>query len=62
MSGTQRDLPDGVRFNPTSADSIAFDRLGAVSGGASASLILASGSDRHVELRVGAAGAVEVRR
>ncbi len=51
-------LPKGARFSSTSADSLVFNRLGAVSDGGVATFVIELG-DRSRELRVGAAGAVE---
>lgn len=58
ISGKTHFLPNRARFSGSSADSVVFNRLGAVSDGVMAIFVIeAAGRSRG--LRVGAAGAVE---
>ncbi len=61
LSGKLQRLPHGVSFSISSADSVVFNRFGAVSDGVATSFVLTMGI-RSRELRIRAAGAVEVRR
>ncbi len=59
--GSWRKLPSKVRFDGASADSLAFNGLGALTAGATQSLVLVNTYDEKRELRVYAAGGHEIR-
>ena len=61
-SGYPRRLPGMVRFDEASADSVAFNGLGAVTDGALRVFVLVNTYDDAWEVRVYAAGGHEVRK
>lgn len=61
-SGTPRQLPGAVRFDAVSADSVAFNGLGAVSDGATRQFVLKNQYGDAREVHIYAAGGQEVRK
>ncbi len=61
-SGSPRELPSLVRFDETSADSVAFNGLGAVADGLTHRFILVTSFGYSKEVFVYAAGGQEIRK
>jgi hypothetical protein len=62
VAGMPRRLPGMVRFEDTSADSVAFNGLGAVTDGAARVFLLTNVYGETRQVRVYAAGGHEVRK
>ncbi|UCF21200.1 MAG: hypothetical protein JSU87_07385 [Gemmatimonadota bacterium] len=60
--GSWRQLPNMVRFDRASDDSLAFNGLGALTAGTTQRLVLVNRFDERRELRVYAAGGHEIRK
>jgi len=62
VAGAPRQLPGMVRFDGGSADSVAYNGLGALSGGSTQRFVLVNAFGETREIRVYASGGHEVRR
>jgi Tfp pilus assembly protein FimT len=62
VAGSARHLPGMVRFDDTSADTVSFNGLGAVTDGTSKRFILVNSLGASQEIRIYAAGGQEVRK
>ncbi len=59
---SRRELPRMIRFDPESADSVAFNGMGGVAGGGTQTIIVSDPYGGAMEIRVYAAGGQEVRK
>jgi Tfp pilus assembly protein FimT len=62
VAGTPRQLPGMVQFDATSADSMSFNGLGAITAGTSQRFVLVNRFGDSREIRVYATGGLEVKR